>query len=142
MDHLAFGPRAGIPENVRAKWGARLIWPNDLVPNRQDLVAEDDDAKRALIAWLDGEPRGHGAIAKLREALREPYSLGLSPMSDTPVTLYEDAEGTIIGNPQMSGGYVYVGAWLKAPAEVCAGTADHDGQTINDCDECNPEVTA
>jgi hypothetical protein len=110
---LAFGRRT-YPDNVRAVWGARLIWPNDLVPDRQDLAAHSDEAKQELIAWLDGPNRGDGAISKMRDALREPYSLGLSPMMEfeEEVTIFEDEDGKIIGSAQGSGGYVYVCGWL------------------------------
>jgi hypothetical protein len=111
---LAFG-RQTFPDDAAAVWGARLIWPNDLLPDRQDLGARDDEAKQALIAWLNGEPAGTGAIAKMRDALAEPSRLGLG--SNTPyeveAVVFEDERGKIVGSPQGSYGYVYVAGWLK-----------------------------
>jgi hypothetical protein len=112
---ISFGRRT-YPEDVRAIWGARLIWPNDLVYDRQDLAAHGDDDKQALIAWLNGPGNGDGAIAKMRVALKEPYKLGLFPMMrfEDEAVIYEDDEGKIIGSAQQSGGYLYVCGWLKA----------------------------
>lgn len=107
---IAFGRRS-FPENIPAVWGARLIWPNDLLHDRQDLAAVDDAAKQALIAWLNG-----GAIAKMREALRAPDAVGITPEMgfDDEAVIYEDEQGKIVGSAQRSGGYVYVAGWLKA----------------------------
>jgi hypothetical protein len=109
---------AEIPEGAHAVWGARLIAPNDLVWDRQDLQADDDDAKHDLIAWLNGEPEGSGAIAKMRDYLAANYSKygsqdTLSPFNDILHVLYEDETGIIVGSPQASCGYVYVSGWLK-----------------------------
>lgn len=111
---LVYGRRT-YPDNVPAVWGARLIWPNDLVHDRQDLAYYEDDAKQALVAWLNGN-NGDGAIAKMREALREPYSLGLTPDMDfkEEAVIYEDEHGKIVGSAQQSGGYLYVCGWLHA----------------------------
>jgi hypothetical protein len=35
---LAFGCVKALPEGTTTAWGARLIYPNDLVHDRQDLV--------------------------------------------------------------------------------------------------------
>lgn len=112
--NIAFG-RQTFPEDVRAVWGARLIWPNDLVANRQDLDARDDEAKAELVAWLDGNPAGTGAIKGMRANLTAPYSLGLS--SDMPfeeeAVIFEDDKGKIVGSAQGSYGHLYVCGWLK-----------------------------
>ena len=111
---LAFGRNTNLPEDCAAVWGARLIWPNDLLHDRMDLRAKGEKAKGLLVHWLDGPNRGDGAIAKMREALAEPYSLGLDPASDEEVVIYEDERGKIVGSAQRSHGYVYVAGWLKA----------------------------
>jgi hypothetical protein len=87
---LAFGCVKALPEGTTTAWGARLIYPNDLVHDRQDLVGPDADD---LKAWLNGGP--------------------LDPTKDVTVTLFEDEDGIIVGNPQGSYGYLYVAAWLK-----------------------------
>jgi hypothetical protein len=107
---LAFGYSRGVPEDVTTAWGARLIAPNDLVHDRQDLVAETDEAKRELIAWLNG-----GAIKAALTNLREQrYDL---IYREGEFTVYEDNRGVIVGNTQQSGGYVYVSGWLKLDAD-------------------------
>src|SRR4051794_4078536 len=103
----AYG-RQTFPSDVRAVFGARLIWPNDLLWDRQDLVAVDDEHKQALITWLNGPNRGDGALSKALKALKEPYSLGLSPDGSDEAVIYEDDDGKIIGSAQSSHGYCYV----------------------------------
>ena len=108
---LAFGYSAGIPDDVTTAWGARLIAPNDLLYDRQDLVAENATAKADLIAWLNGSPSGTGALAKMREWLKENYwQFG---QDDVEHVIYEDDEGIIVGSTQASYGYIYVAGWLK-----------------------------
>lgn len=102
---LAFGLRA-VPASVGTAWGARLIWPADLVHDRQDL--KGPDAER-LQAWLNSGPLVH-ALTRMRAGDRA----GLSPTDDRVVVLYESDEGVIKANPQRSHGYLYVAAWLKA----------------------------
>lgn len=109
---IAFG-RNTYPDDVRAVWGARLIWPNDLLNDRQDIAARDDEAKAELIAWLNGPNRGDGAIKHMKDKLLVPQELGLSYDGQQEAVIYEDAEGKIVGSAQGSFGYVYVAAWLK-----------------------------
>jgi hypothetical protein len=109
---LMFG-RQTFPQEVKAVWGARLIWPNDLVWNRQDLQARTDEAKAELMAWLNGPNSGDGALSKALLALRTPYELNLNSYSNEEVVIYEDEKGKIIGSAQSSHGYLYVCGWLK-----------------------------
>lgn len=99
-----------VPEGLRAVWAARLIAPNDLLHDRQDLVADDQRAKEQLVAWLNGDPAGSGVLAELRSRLAG------WPLRDVDeeFTIYEDALGKVVGNTQASFGYVYVAAWLHA----------------------------
>jgi hypothetical protein len=108
---IDFG-RATYPDDARAVWGARLIWPNDLLHDRQDIASSDDEARFDLIAWLNGPNRGDGAISKMRDKLMVPSELGWTQSGTDEVTLYEDGTGKIVGSPQGSFGYVYVAAWL------------------------------
>jgi hypothetical protein len=110
---LAFGRRTH-PDNVRAVWGARLIFPNDLVWNRQDVQSESDEAKDELVAWLNGPGHGDGALSKALLMLRNPGELGLTSSGDNEVVIYEDEDGKIIGSAQKSYGYLYCAAWLHA----------------------------
>jgi hypothetical protein len=113
---IAFGRRT-YPDTVRAIWGARLIYPNDLVHDRQDLASHDDEARAALIAWLNGPSEGDGAISKMQARLADTdlrWELGIGDhRSDTEAVIYEDKIGKIIGSPQSSHGNLYVCGWLK-----------------------------
>jgi hypothetical protein len=100
---LSFGCVRAIPEGVTTAWGARLIWPNDLVYDRQDL--KGPDAER-LKSWLNG-----GALRRALDCGGQ--GAGLDPTADRQATLYEDESGIVVGNPQGSYGYLYVAAWLK-----------------------------
>jgi hypothetical protein len=115
-DRLKIGyGRMTYPDTARAVWGARLIWPNDLVWDRQDIAAWTGDDKDALVAWLNGPNRGNGALRAAIDVLADPYNVGLesSTPSDVEAVIYEDDRGVIVGSPQGSYGYVYVAAWLK-----------------------------
>jgi hypothetical protein len=109
--NLGFGYSRGVPEDITTAWGARLIAPNDLLHDRQDLKAESDEAKQELIAWLNGEPSGQGAISRALKALSEQASE--LRYREGEFTVYEDEDGIVVGNTQQSGGYVYVAGWLK-----------------------------
>lgn len=105
---LAFGRRT-YPDDVQAVWGARLIWPNDFLNDRQDLAAHTEEAKNELIDWLN-----NCAIGMMREHLRVPSSVGMTQYMthEQEVVIYEDGTGKIVGSPQKSGGYIYVCGWL------------------------------
>lgn len=104
---LAFGCTKALPDDVTTAWGARLIWPNDLVHDRQDLSGPNADA---LKAWLNGGPLKE----TLRFLARPGHYFNLTPGEDRTVELHRDLTGTIVGNPQSSHGYLYVAAWLHA----------------------------
>lgn len=103
---------------VKAVWGARLIAPDDLLYDRQDLVATDDESKQALIAWLNGAVRGQGAIKQALEFCRE-QGMGtgcgvLDGSSNNSMVVFEDEQGMMVASPQGSYGYVYITGWLKS----------------------------
>ena len=102
---LAFGLSRGVPEDVKTAWGARLIAPNDLVHDRQDLVAESDESKLELIAWLNG-----GAIQGALDLLRD---CRFTIPDGEQFVAYEDERGVIVANTNNSGGYLYTAGWLK-----------------------------
>jgi hypothetical protein len=105
---LGFGAAKHVPHEVTCAWGARLIWPDDLVYNRQDMIGSDDDRK-ALAEWLNG-----GALKyALTEARRMADAHEVATGDDQMFTLLDCSHGTIVGNPQASYGYLYVAAWLK-----------------------------
>jgi hypothetical protein len=107
---LAFGYNRGIPETVKTAWGARVIAPNDMPYDRQDLFAESDEAKQKLIAWLNG-----GALRTALDWLYE-NRYAVRPDRDEKIAIYEDETGVIVGNTNASRGYVYLAGWLKETA--------------------------
>lgn len=108
---LAFGCVKALPEGTTTAWGARLIWPNDLVHDRQDLQGPEADK---LKGWLNG-----GALREALEAAASGARRGwVKPSEDHTVTLHEDEDGIVVGNPQASHGYLYVAAWLKGDDDV------------------------
>lgn len=115
--------RGTHPRDVRAVWGARLIWPNDLVADRQDLASHDEEARSDLIAWLNGPGGGDGAITEMRIALstisgREARDIRHDMPFEEEAVVYEDDKGKIVGSAQGSFGYFYVCGWLKAHTQV------------------------
>ncbi len=108
---LPYGCNRGLPDDVTVAWGARMIWPDDLVWDRQGCAggAEGELERRELLDWLGG-----GAGDAMRAEARGLRASGeLTPGSEEIVTLYEDAAGKVVGSPQGSFGYLYVAAWLK-----------------------------
>jgi hypothetical protein len=106
------------PEGVQI-WGARWIYPDDQVYNRQgfNTVLPDD---RSLQDWLNTSdtPLYNSRIAN---AMGNARALDIDRKhtnhSEEVVTLYEDDRGVIKGNPNKSWGYLYVAAWLKTNDE-------------------------
>lgn len=105
---LGFGLR-DVPEEVACAWGARLIWPDDLLPDRQDTMGSRKGVF-VLTDWLNGGP----LKAARAEARRMADAYELKGSEDREVTLFEDETGVVKANPQGSHGYLYVAAWLKA----------------------------
>jgi hypothetical protein len=113
---LTFGYNAGLPDGVRAAWGARFIFPDDLLYDRTGIFG-DEDKRKALVEWLNS-----GALGAARdEAGRLADSYALRNDETREVVLYEDDEGKIVGNPNRSFGYLYVAGWLKADVPVADG---------------------
>lgn len=154
---LGYGYNAGLPEGARAAWGARMIAPNDLVHDRQSIFGDALEQKE-LLAWLND-----GALAAGRAILDK---LGSEVRGDErrEHVLWKDTRGVLKANTNASYGYVYLCAYLHAHVpggragdgspdvayrrwgarsrdpEVCAGTGNHDEQSVNGCDECTPEM--
>jgi hypothetical protein len=110
--NLSFGLSRAIPPGVSCAWGARLIYPDDLVFNRQDLVGEGDERK-ALIDWLNPGPGQGRGIGKAQEAARLfDQRWKLSRDGGQNVILVQDEVGVVCACPNQSHGYLYVAAWL------------------------------
>jgi hypothetical protein len=106
---LGYGFKPALKHGpILAAWGARLIWPNDLVPNRTDAIGEQADKDRlfALLNERAPQPKDYPAI--LARA-------GITTASNACVALYEDDEVLVMASPQGSHGYLYVTGVLKAP---------------------------
>ena len=126
---LGWGASAYVPEGAPAAWGARLIYPNDLVWDRQDMQGEPSH-RAALSAWLNGTDT-HAEIGALRLALDKATELdllgGIRGSMNTMVVLHDDTAGRIVGNPNASYGYLYVAGWLRGDwwnEEVIPGFPD------------------
>jgi hypothetical protein len=103
INGLMFGHKHDLPA-VTAAWGARLIFPNDVVWDRTDAAGEPD-AKAKLLGYL-------------RETVRtEPFDTAAriaSEMrgSESVFTLFDDGVARVVGSPHGNSGYLYVTAWL------------------------------
>lgn len=102
---LTFGLR-DMP-NVKAAWGARMIFPNDLVPDRTSMIG-DEAGKAALLDWLN-----RCAPAPGGEAFNATVRSNTSPSDSHVFTIYEDETGVVRASAQGSCGYLYVSAWRK-----------------------------
>jgi hypothetical protein len=113
---LRFGLRGAAPASARAVWGARWIYPNDPIWDRQDCVGEQT-AREQLLAWLREHAKGQPAQRAAEfHAAGELHAAGVEQ-----VTLFDDEDGIVVANPQRSGGYLYVAAWLKATEQPAGG---------------------
>jgi hypothetical protein len=108
--NLSFGLSAAIPEAVTTAWGARLIFPDDLLYDRQDMRGDDT---KPLVAWLNGAGSGSGALRKaLAQARKLSDHYKITRDGKQTVTLFSDKTGVIVACPNGSHGYLYVAAWL------------------------------
>ena len=81
---FSFGLSREVPEGVGAAWGARWIFPDDIVWDRTSWYSPDMEAYEALKTWLDS-----GALMKARVAARERSRSGaLTPVGQETVVLH------------------------------------------------------
>lgn len=139
-----------------ALWGARLIFnepssdqysrPIELLWDRQDIQADTEEAKAALLAKLNGTPNGTGAIQALIDFLSHEarkYRIDRTSTARFDRTL----KGVRFrGSPNGSHGYVYVTASLE-DIETCDGCGTggiHKGtkKFPGICDKCRDERKA
>jgi hypothetical protein len=135
---LAWGLSWAVPEDSHAAWGARAIVEGtgfSLLPDRQSIWSDDDEARKKLIAALNGpllgtwqvlrthEHPARGALHHAQErvtALREAGAIcgpnGEGGDQDQEHVLYEDDAVKMVGNTNGSFGYLYIAAWLKPEA--------------------------
>lgn len=108
--HVPFGYNDGIPEGVKAAWGARWIIRNgavDMVYDRQGAVG-DQEERAALVAKLNG-----GILERaFRRADNMLTSGELRPTERQEVVLAHEDGVKVLANPNGSHGYLYVCAFF------------------------------
>jgi hypothetical protein len=124
-----------FPEEAKSVWGARWIFPNDILWDRAgfsktpdfdgsisitEQIKPYDDARLALQNWLNGmgksgkKLKSDSPLTKARDnAYKMSKKYQISKDDNRTHILYEDKTGIIQGNPQNSYGYLYVCAYLK-----------------------------
>lgn len=102
---LSFGLNDEVPATATTAWGARWIYPDDMVFNRQDFVNIDTPSGKRLKTWLDTK-----GISKAKEAARKRL---VRSDEERTIVLFEDETGIIKGNPNRSHGYLYVCGYLR-----------------------------
>lgn len=145
-------PSANI--EAPALWGARLILNDihagrpvvELLFDRQDLKADTEEAKAALVKALDGEKKGEGAIKALIDFLtREARHYRISRESRDRFD--RTLRGVRFrGSPNASHGYVYVTANLEnlSTCDGCGAGGEHKGTKTfpGVCIKCRDELKA
>ena len=109
---LNFGLWYEVPEEVTAAWGARWIFPNDQLYDRQDIFGHNTEMGKKLVAWLNADGAAHLCSAR-NNAKKMAQNRDLLQSGNQTIILFEDATGIIKGNPNASYGYLYVCAYLK-----------------------------
>jgi hypothetical protein len=101
---LEFGLNAALPSKCPAAFGARLIYPDDMLWDRKSWHNRDSRFGDRLALWL--------STGALRTAL-DNIEHSIRPNGDKDVVLHEDRVGKIVGNANASHGYVYIAAFLQ-----------------------------
>lgn len=131
---LPFGASWLLLPGTKAAWGARLIFPDDLVHDRQG-TAGDKELADLTLEWLnskvdmvhpkkvwdpkDGWKTVIGDLVSMtvgghaRWKARQLYEIGeMTSKSKTGHVLYMDHKGAVLATPNGSYGYLYVSAYL------------------------------
>lgn len=106
--------KASVPEGAPAAWGARAIWDRHdgragtlgFLGDRQGAKG-DPEARGRLQAFLDT------AMAGIQEGFARAQREGWRQSSADVRVLFDNDQGTVVGTPNGSHGYVYLAAWLK-----------------------------
>src|SRR5262245_51691554 len=103
METLKWGLNDAIPEGVTTAWGARLIFPDDLVPDRTDYRGPREKQLRAALAlYASNQP--------WEEARRLADTGQMRPNDEREFVLFDDGRVRMVGSPRRSYGYLYVAA--------------------------------
>jgi hypothetical protein len=103
---LEWGHNAGLPRGVTSAWGARLLYPDDVLPDRVDYFGPREAELREYL-------RSHVGDEPWVMARKLSSSGAMKQTSDMDFVLYEDAKVRIVGNPRRSYGYLYVCAYFR-----------------------------
>jgi hypothetical protein len=106
---LAYGTRHAAEDlkTARAAWGARLIWPNDILGDRTDTFGSEPDKKLMFKLLNERAPQPDQYLHLL-------LAEDIDSRSHYSMVFYEDDDIKVIASPQGSCGYLYVTAVLKA----------------------------
>lgn len=132
---LPFGASWLLVPGTKAAWGARLIFPDDLVWDRQGTAGDKDLADKTL-EWMNakvdmvhpervwdpkteemktvlGDPVNMTIFGHARWKAHQLNEIGdMSPKDKKGYVLYLDGKGGVVASPNGSYGYLYVAAYL------------------------------
>jgi hypothetical protein len=117
---VPYGYNAGIPDDAKAAWGARLIVNQDgmvdLLPDRQGFAeGSDPTVKQWLTEHLNGKV-GRRPLGALADMLR---SGEVDTRSDAEHIVFDDGTVRLVGSAQDSAGYFYIVAFPVTHSDVC-----------------------
>lgn len=134
---LPFGASWLLVPGTKAAWGARFIYPDGMVHDRQG-TAGDDTLVQKTLDWLNSKvdllhgkaPVTDTVIGHVRWITRSRSERGaMTPSDGHGHVFYLDGQGGVIGTPNKSYGYLYVAAYLyEAIPGGC--TPAQDGTSI------------
>lgn len=133
---LPFGASWLLVPGTKAAWGARLIYPDDLVYDRQG-IAGDKELVDLTLEWMNskvdmvhpkkvwdseagwktitGDPVNATILGHARwKAIQLNEDGDMSPKDKKGHVLYLDEKGAVLASPNGSYGYLYVAAYLYA----------------------------
>lgn len=118
---LPWGASWLLVPGTKAAWGARLIYPDDLVWDRHGSAGDEGLVKKTL-DWLNekdeavsnywGEAPMNRLGCALYKARQMDNNYEMSSSDKFGYVLYQDGKGAIMATPNASYGYLYVAAYL------------------------------
>lgn len=105
LEHKGYG---FVDKDAKTCWSARAIWQNtghkfDILYDRQ-TCSGDDAERKELVEWLNKTGL---------ELLRAGFFQNNFRTKTDDYVLVTDGKFSIIGSPNASYGYVYIGAWVN-----------------------------
>lgn len=107
LENLEHKGYAFVPKDANPAWTARAIWENkgypfDILYDRQ-TCSGDEDKRKELVEWLNKSGLKALCDAFVQNGFRT---------KTTDYVLLRDGKFSILGSPNGSYGYAYLGAWL------------------------------